>query len=77
MFPKFSEQLVREKTNFLCLFGQDNTNLKHVCDMSFIDFRPMGSRCWDEDYRFLAILMTRMVNYRKYRKKIKDFLKAL
>jgi hypothetical protein len=33
-FSKFPQQLLRDNTNFLCLFRQDNTSLKHVYDES-------------------------------------------
>lgn len=79
-YTKVPKQCVRDNVNFLCLFRQDNTNLKHiyddfVCgDVTFDELRTMCSECWDEDYGFMTIDMTRKLKDGKYRNKIKDFL---
>jgi hypothetical protein len=79
-YSKLPKQLVRENVNFLCIFRQDNTNLRHIYgefvggDFSFDDFSSICSDCWNQEYGFITIDLTRKKNDGKYRKKIKDFI---
>lgn len=79
-YSKIPKQLIRDNANFLCLFRQDNINLKHVynefvgADMSFEEFQKLCKKCWNEDFGFITIDMTRKPNEGKYRNKIKDFI---
>jgi hypothetical protein len=77
---KIPKQLVRDNVNFLCIFRQDNTNLRHIYDefvggdFSFDDFSSICSDCWNQKYGFITIDLTRKKNDGKYRNKIKDFI---
>lgn len=79
-YSKVPKQLVRDNVNFLCIFRQDDTNLKHVYnefvggDMAYDKFKEVCSKCWQDDYGFIVIDMTRKVNNGKYRNKIKHFI---
>lgn len=81
-FSKIPKQLVRDNANFICLFRQDHTNLKHAYDdyvggdMNYNQFSERCcSTCWNgDDFGFATIDMTRKPNDGKYRNKINDFL---
>ena len=80
-FSKIPKQLIRDNSNFICVFHQDHTNLKHIHDeyvggdLSYNDFSKICSRCWNQDsYGFVTIDMTRKPNSGKYRNKINNFL---
>lgn len=51
-YSKVPKQLLRDNANFIVLFKQDETNLKHVynehCsgDMSYIEFKDFCTSCW-------------------------------
>lgn len=60
-YSSIPKQLIRDNANFLIIFKQDNTNLKHIyddhvnVDMSFQNFKDMCSYCWEDKYGFLVI----------------------
>lgn len=73
-YSKIPKQLVRDNTNFLIIFKQDDKNLKHIfddscsTDMDFSEFKKMCCSCWNrEDYGFIVIDKTREMNRGKYR----------
>lgn len=78
-YSKVPKQLIRDNANFLCVFRQDNTNLRHIYnefvvgDMSFNKFKDICSIAWKEPYGFITIDMTRKSNNGKYRNKIDHF----
>ena len=79
-YSRIPKQLVRDNVNFLCIFQQDNTNLRHIYnefvggDFSFNDFSSICSDCWNDKYGFITIDMTRKRNSGRYRNKFKDFI---
>ena len=85
-YSRIPKQLVRDNANFICLFRQDETNLKHVFseyvngDCNFNSFLEMCRNCWNDRTRasgahsFLTIATTRKTNEGKYRKKINGVL---
>lgn len=61
-YSKIPKQLIRDNANFIVLFRQDETNLKHAyddhvnTDMSFSEFKEMCALCWRGDkHGFLVI----------------------
>lgn len=73
-YSKIPKQLVRDNTNFLILFKQDDKNLRHIfddhcsADMDFLDFRFMCHLCWNrKDYGFIVIDKTSEMNKGRYR----------
>lgn len=60
-YSRIPKQLVRDNTNLLILFKQDEMNLKHVyndhvtTDMTFDKFKEMCSTAWKENYSFFVI----------------------
>lgn len=61
-YSKIPKQLIRDNTNMLILFKQDDLNLRHVyddhvaADMSWNVFKQMCHSCWNfEKYSFLLI----------------------
>lgn len=73
-YSKIPKQLVRDNTNFLVLFKQDDKNLRHIfedhcsTDMDFFKFRYICHLCWNrEDYGFIVIDKTREIKHGRYR----------
>ena len=73
-YSKIPKQLVRDNTNFLIIFRQDDTNLRHIfddhgsTDMDFKEFRQMCHLCWNrEKYGFIVIDKTSEINQGQYR----------
>lgn len=59
-YSKIPKQLIRDNTNYIILFKQDNTNLKHihedyVTDMKYDQFKNICNDSWKEKYGFLVI----------------------
>lgn len=81
-YTRVNKHLIRDNTNFLILFRQDDMNLKHVyndmgatCDMSFNDFRQFCLECWREKYGFAIIDLDSDVNNGRYRKGFSKYLR--
>lgn len=72
-YSSIPKQLVRDNSNFLILFKQDYTNLKHVyddhvnIDMSIDKFKEICSYCWRNPHGFLVINKDCDVNGGRYR----------
>ena len=61
-YSKVPKQLLRDNANFIVLFKQDETNLKHVynehCsgDMSYSEFKYFSTSCWSRGrFEFIVI----------------------
>jgi len=61
-FSRVPKQLIRDNSNFIILFKQDETNLKHVyndhCsgDMSYEQFKQFCTSCWNKGrFEFVVI----------------------
>jgi len=61
-YSKVPKQLLRDNANFIVLFKQDETNLKHVynehCsgDMSYSEFKDFTASCWSRGrFEFIVI----------------------
>lgn len=79
-YSKIPKQLIRDNANFLVIFEQDNTNLKHIYndhignDMSFQQFKDVCSLCWKQKYGFLVIDKECDRDDGRYRKGFDNFL---
>lgn len=60
-YSKIPKQLIRDNVNFLIIFKQDDTNLKHIyndhvgADMTFEKFKELCNKAWGEKYGFVVI----------------------
>lgn len=65
-------QTIRNNLNFLCIFKQNNHYMKMIydnfvlSDMTFDDFKTLCLRCWEREYSFLKIDLTRKVDELRY-----------
>lgn len=68
------KHLLRDNVNFLILFKQDDTNLRHIfdehvsMDMQYDTFKRMCKECWCDKYGFLVIDKDAELNRGRYRK---------
>ena len=68
------KQLIRDNINFLIIFKQDLTNLKHIyqdhvnSDMSFEKFRELCHKCWEQRFGFVVIDKERKLTEGRYKR---------
>lgn len=81
-YAAISKHFVRDNFNFLGIFRQDDTNLKHIyndhvnTDMSFNEFKNLCAKCWDHNkYSFLLIDKESEINKGRYRRNIDNFIR--
>lgn len=74
------KQLIRDNANFIIIFPQDITNLKHIyndhvnVDMSFEKFQTICANCWTDSYGFLVIDKDSKITNGRYRKEFDSFI---
>lgn len=79
-YSSIPKQLVRDNSNFLCIFKQDYRNLKHIfdehvnSDITFDEFNKACRECWKEEYGFLVIDKTSPLHNGRYRKGFDNFI---
>lgn len=79
-YTKVPKQLVRDNSNLIILFKQDDINLKHVydehvgSDMSWTQFRQMCSKVWNEPFSYVVINKDCERNHGCYRKTFDTFI---
>lgn len=80
-YTRIPKHLIRDNSNFIILFKQDDMNLRHIyndysvaCDMKFEAFRNMCNTCWNEKYSFAVIDLDRDVDNGRYRKGFDNFV---
>lgn len=80
-YTSLKKQLIRDNSNFIILFRQDDLNLKHVytdfgvnADMKFEEFRKLCLDCWREPFGFTCISLEHEVNNGRYRKNFNEYL---
>ena len=79
-YSKIPKQLLRDNVNLLIVFKQDDTNLKHIyndhvgCDMTFIQFKDICAKAWEEKYGFLVIDKDSDKHQGRYRLKFDHFV---
>lgn len=72
-YSKIPKQLIRDNVNYIILFLQDKTNLKHVyddhvCDIDYDVFKNYCTNTWREKYGFLVIDKERETNNGRYKR---------
>ena len=79
-YSKIPKQLIRDNSNVLVLFKQDDLNLKHIyddhvnTDMSFDLFKQVCSGCWKDKYGFLVIIKDNDIDKGRYRNKFDTYI---
>lgn len=80
-YSAIPKQIIRDNANFLVIFPQDETNLKHIYNdhgnqtgLSFIQFKKMAQKCWIEPFSFLVIDKESDVMKGRYRQKFDTFI---
>lgn len=80
-FTHIPKHLIRENANFIILFKQDDSNLKHIFDdygishdIDFNTFKEMCITCWQESYGFVVIDVENNKRDGKYRKGLDQFI---
>lgn len=74
-FFKLPRQTIRENANLIILFYQDKRSLRFIHedyawdDMSFIEFKKLCNKIWNDDYGFLTIDLSKKKENGKYKKK--------
>lgn len=81
-YTKLNKHLIRDNCNFVIMFRQDDTNLKHIyndfgvnADMKFEEFRYFCLECWRESYGFACISLEHERDNGRYRKRFEQYLK--
>jgi Poxvirus A32 protein len=79
-YAKVPKHLIRDNANFLVLFKQDDTNLKHIYldhvkpDVSFLEFQRICNNIWSEKHSFVTIDKECKINEGRFRKGFDDFV---
>lgn len=80
-YAQVPKHLVRDNVNFLVIFRQDDTNLKHIyndhvnTDMSYEAFKKLCLKCWQDDkHGFLVIDKHSKLGEGRFRKGYDQFL---
>lgn len=79
-YTHIPKHLIRDNTNFLIVFKQDDMNLKHIyndhvnTDMSFEKLRSVCAKCWGDKYGFLVIDKDSPLDNGRYRRGFDTFL---
>jgi len=82
-YSAIPKQLLRDNTNLLILFKQDDLNLRHVyndhvtTDMPFDRFKQMCAQAWKDNHGFLVIDKTRDPNKGRCRIGFDTFIEDL
>ena len=82
-YSKVPKQLIRDNSNTIVLFKQDDVNLKHVFDehvspdMTYEEFKHMCSECWNsEKFGTLVIVKDFALNEGRYRCGFDKYIKV-
>lgn len=79
-YSKIPKQLIRDNTNLLIVFKQDDINLRHIynehvnTDTDWLTFRKICFTVWQDQYSFLVINKDCAVNKGRYRKGFDTFI---
>lgn len=82
-YSHIPKQLIRDNANFIILFKQDDTNLKHIytdhvnTDMPFERFKGLCSVAWKDSHGFLVIDKDGELNKGRYRVGFDQFVTDL
>lgn len=79
-YTRIPKHLVRDNANMLCIFKQDNMNLKHIYDdhinndITFKQFIDACNKCWNDNYGFMVIVKQYPLRSGRYRKGFDNFI---
>lgn len=79
-YTRIPKHLIRDNSNFLCVFKQDDMNLKHIyndhvnSDLTFNQFQDVCGKCWKEKYGFIVIDKDSSMEKGRYRKGFDNFI---
>lgn len=79
-YARIPKHLIRDNANFIILYKQDETNLRHVyddhvtTDMNFEEFKNFCTKCWQYKYDF-AVIDKDSSDLGRYRKGLDTFYK--
>ena len=83
-YAHIPKHLIRDNSNMLVLFKQDDMNLKHIykdhvnTDMTFEKFSELCALCWNEDkYGFIVVCKDFDLNNGRYRKGFDHYICCL
>ena len=75
MLPR---KTIRENSNFIILFPQDDKNLNHIhkdhcTDISLEEFKSFCRKCWEQKHDFVTIDLSSEKYKGRYRKNLNMF----
>lgn len=79
-YSRCPKLILRDNSNFIIIFKQDDLNLRHIYsdhvspDITFKEFQEMCAKCWNEKYGFLVIDKDREIRDGRYRKGFDNFI---
>lgn len=79
-WSKVDKQLIRNNINFLCVFRQGPRYMRDIydeyvgTDFTYDQFKELCYSCWDEDFGFLTIDITKKHSNGRYQKKFGETL---
>lgn len=82
-YSKIPKQLIRDNSNFIILFKQDDMNLRHIyndhvtTDMTFEKLKELCAKAWQDNYGFLVIDKTSDPYKGRYRIGMDSFVTEL
>jgi hypothetical protein len=80
-YAKVPKHLIRDNANLICLFKQDDLNLRHVYqdhvspDVTFEQFKKICQLCWTEPHSFITIDKECDITNGRYRKGFDKFVR--
>lgn len=78
-YTRIPKHLIRDNTNFIIIFKQDDMNLRHIysdhvnSDLTFEQFHNICRSCWKEKYGFMVIDKDSPINDGRYRRGFDEF----
>lgn len=83
-YSSVPKQMIRDNTNFIIIFKQDNMNLRHIysdhvgTDLTFEQFHNICKSCWcKKKYGFVVIDKDSELNKGRYRRGFDEFYKKI
>lgn len=79
-YTRVPKQLIRDNSNVIIIFKQDELNLRHIFsdhvapDVTFDQFLKMCAECWKDKYGFLVISKDSDVDKGRYRKGFDSYI---
>lgn len=81
-YSAIPKHLIRDNANFLIIFKQDETNLKHIyddhvnVDMPYGKFKELCLHCWKKPYGFLVVDKESGLSSGRYREGFDNFMRV-